>query len=354
MGKGTVIASGLTWEHNYVYGDKNGYGLFSSIAYDDLFAYGLYIGGEKPAVTPNISYGVSLSKVGIFVGDSKERTPLANATVSVNGKSATVDEYGVAQIDLKSGTYEVTVTCDNYYEKEVTLFLKQGGMASVYMTKCDADAKPYIEAAYITTAEQDAIDILSKCIYFTKGEETEVSYKFQSELLGKKVSKYILYQGTTILELTSNKGKIKPGTTFAAEKPIYLQLICTDGTKTEAKKTGIFIKEASSGFIGYDKKASTSFSFGHGVGFTVPGSVPIIGGTKFEYGIDKLPVSIEIKENKVKIAIGFTDFKTEEKAWENYAKKVDEACETAKKLDELSELCKAYGAKSGGFTLKEG
>jgi len=191
-------------------------------------------------------------------------------------------------------------------------------------------------------------------MYFTEGEDAEVSYSINAEVGNNKVTKYLLYQGTNIVTLTSPKGTIKPGSVFEPETPVYLQVVCENNVKSEAVKTNIFIKSKSSGFIGYDKEASEEFKFGDGVGFTVPGDVPIIGGTEFEYSIGSLPVTITTENDKVKIAVGFTDFKSTDETWDDFTKKIDEACKTADRVDELSKLCKAYGSKSGAFTLKKG
>lgn len=353
MGKGTVIASGLTWEHSYVYGRQNGKGLYSEIAYEDLFVYGLYVRNGRKMITSNITYTIPSEKVGVFIGDYKERNGIKGAVVTINGKSVVSDEYGVALFSLDDGNYNVEITKGNFYTKEKTVSLKQGNMTVIYMTQKGSNDVPYIESAILKKNEQK-VDILTNRIYFTEDEETEVSYELSSEVLDKKFSKYLLYQGTNIIELTSKTGKIKPGQLFDPEKPIYLQLVCEDGTKSTSYKTGIFIKEKSSGFLVYDKNANEKYSLGYGVSVTVPGSVPIIGGTELEYSISDLPVTIEVENNKVKIAIGITDFKSEEKAWDDYIKKIDEASKTAERLTSLKEICKKFGAKSGGFTLQKG
>ena len=62
-------------------------------------------------------------------------------------------------------------------------------------------------------------------------------------------------------------------------KFFYLQVVCGNNVKSEAVKTNIFIKSKASRFIGTDTKVSENFKFGNGVGYTVPGDVPVIGGT---------------------------------------------------------------------------
>ena len=62
-------------------------------------------------------------------------------------------------------------------------------------------------------------------------------------------------------------------------KFFYLQVACGNNVKSEAVKTNIFIKSKASRFIGTDTKVSENFKFGNGVGYTVPGDVPVIGGT---------------------------------------------------------------------------
>lgn len=231
--------------------------------------------------------------------------------------------------------------------------LKKGRVTTSYVQNSANTSKVYAESLYMTQ-DQTRSDVLQSRMYFTEGEDTEVAYSINAEVGNNKVTKYLLYQGTNIVTLTSPKGTIKPGSVFEPETPVYLQVVCENNVKSEAVKTNIFIKSKSSGFIGYDKEASEEFKFGDGVGFTVPGDVPIIGGTEFEYSIGSLPVTITTENDKVKIAVGFTDFKSTDETWDDFTKKIDEACKTADRVDELSKLCKAYGSKSGAFTLKKG
>lgn len=231
--------------------------------------------------------------------------------------------------------------------------LTKGRVTTSYVQNSANTSKVYAESLYLTQ-DQTRSDVLQSRMYFTEGEDAEVSYSINAEVGNNKVTKYLLYQGTNIVTLTSPKGTIKPGSVFEAETPVYLQVVCENNVKSEAVKTNIFIKSKSSGFIGYDKEASEEFKFGDGVGFTVPGDVPIIGGTEFEYSIGSLPVTITTENDKVKIAVGFTDFKSTDETWDDFTKKIDEACKTADRVDELSKLCKAYGSKSGAFTLKKG
>ena len=231
--------------------------------------------------------------------------------------------------------------------------LTKGRVTTSYVQNSANTSKVYAESLYLTQ-DQTRSDVLQSRMYFTEGEDAEVSYSINAEVGNNKVTKYLLYQGTNIVTLTSPKGTIKPGSVFEPETPVYLQVVCENNVKSEAVKTNIFIKSKSSGFIGYDKEASEEFKFGDGVGFTVPGDVPIIGGTEFEYSIGSLPVTITTENDKVKIAVGFTDFKSTDETWDDFTKKIDEACKTADRVDELSKLCKAYGSKSGAFTLKKG
>lgn len=231
--------------------------------------------------------------------------------------------------------------------------LTKGRVTTSYVQNSANTSKVYAESLYLTQ-DQTRSDVLQSRMYFTEGEDAEVSYSINAEVGNNKVTKYLLYQGTNIVTLTSPKGTIKPGSVFEPETPVYLQVVCENNVKSEAVKTNIFIKSKSSGFIGYDKEASEEFKFGDGVGFTVPGDVPIIGWTEFEYSIGSLPVTITTENDKVKIAVGFTDFKSTDETWDDFTKKIDEACKTADRVDELSKLCKAYGSKSGAFTLKKG
>lgn len=353
MGSGTVIASGLTWEHNYQYGRRNGYGTYAQKAYDDLFLYGLNVSAGNGLIRPESSFSVPGDKCAVVVYDKDGNKPVKGAKVTINGVTVTSNENGAAFFSLNDGDYEIQINADKYNSKTVYEVLKKGRVTTCYVQNSANTSKVYAESLYLTK-DQTRSDVLQSRMYFTEGEEAEVSYSINAEVGNNKVTKYLLYQGTNIVTLTSPKGTIKPGSVFEPETPVYLQVVCENNVKSEAVKTNIFIKSKSSGFIGYDKEASEEFKFGDGVGFTVPGDVPIIGGTEFEYSIGSLPVTITTENDKVKIAVGFTDFKSTDETWDDFTKKIDEACKTADRVDELSKLCKAYGSKSGAFTLKKG
>lgn len=156
--------------------------------------------------------------------------------------------------------------------------LKKGRVTTSYVQNSANTSKVYAESLYMTQ-DQTRSDVLQSRMYFTEGEDTEVAYSINAEVGNNKVTKYLLYQRTNIVTLTSPKGTIKPGTVFKPETPIYLQVVCGNNVKSEAVKTNIFIKSKASRFIGTDTKVSENFKFGNGVGYTVPGDVPVIGGT---------------------------------------------------------------------------
>ena len=55
--------------------------------------------------------------------------------------------------------------------------------------------------------------------------------------------------------------------------------------------------------------------------FTVPGDVPIIGGTEFEYSIGSLPVTITTENDKVKNSCRFLlIFKSTDETWDDFYK----------------------------------
>ena len=352
MGNGTVIASGLTWEHNYQYGRRNGYGTYAQKAYDDLFLYGLNVSAGNGLIRPESSFSVPGDKCSVVVYDKDGNKPVKGAKVTISGVTVTSNENGAAFFSLDDGDYEIQINADKYNSKTVYEVLKKGRVTTSYVQNSANTSKVYAESLYLTQ-DQTRSDVLQSRMYFTEGEDTEVAYSINAEVGNNKVTKYLLYQGTNIVTLTSPKGTIKPGTVFKPETPIYLQVVCENNVKSEAVKTNIFIKSKASGFIGTDTKASENFKFGNGVGYTEPGGVPVIGGTEFNYGIGNLPVTITTKNDKVRIAVGITkDFNSDDTEWDKFTKKVDNACKTAQRVDELSKLCETYGAKSGAITLK--
>lgn len=62
VGNGKVIASGLTWEHSYAYGNDSSYRLFAKIAMDDLFKYAMVNGYGDIDMCPPVAISVTVQK----------------------------------------------------------------------------------------------------------------------------------------------------------------------------------------------------------------------------------------------------------------------------------------------------
>ncbi|SFB13347.1 fibronectin type 3 domain-containing protein [Acetitomaculum ruminis DSM 5522] len=358
IGSGTVIASGLTWEHNYDRGERNGYGLFAKKVYDDLFLYCMKLatGGKVPSKSL-LDYEIPSNKAGVFLGDYTTKKGYSNATITLSdGTKAVTDKIGVALFSKDDGNYSAKVDVKGFPSKNVTINLKKGKITPLYISgKKNVDTIT-IDKAIITKDNKD-YNILTTRVYFDeKDTKSEYSYDFSSINLGsKKLKKFVLYQATNkILELTSTKGKIKPGETFSAESPIFLKVVCTDDSQSQSYKTGIFMKAATE-FKFLEQSKSDEYGFGMGASFTISSKIPVLGGTTMSLGIGGLPVTITITDNKVKVAVGFdSDMKFGEAAWKDYEKKIDDLAKTAQRLEKLESLCKQMGAKSGAFTLKKG
>ena len=103
LGEGRVIASGLTWEHNYALANAHNWGEFAEKCLDDLYLYALRVSkGTVKDLDRLEQYKINNNVHSIIVSD-QDNMPIKDATVVVEGigekKTLTTDEKGSVYID---------------------------------------------------------------------------------------------------------------------------------------------------------------------------------------------------------------------------------------------------------------
>lgn len=351
-GKGKVIASGLTWEHNYIYGEDKGYGMYAQKVMDDLVLYALGCSQvDSKDLRSLLVYRSYQDEVLVYAGDRSTQDKIYQAKVTIGSDTEQTDSLGMAHFAIPEGNYTVTVSADGYETQKRILDLKKGSMEPFYLEKSSGNNVPYLTMAYASYGSGKIRDLRMERLNYKEDEETECTVTLAGDWAGHPAGDFILYQGAKQVKARASSITFKPGETFSADKPVYCMMLSTDGTKSKAYQTGITIREKSSGFIWTDKEVKTGFTIGQKTGFTIGGDLPIIGGTSFEVSMDDIPLSIVTEDNKVQIAFGGTDVKSVEENWKDLKKKIDEACKTADRIDRCRDIMEAFGAKSGSFSL---
>lgn len=351
-GKGKVIASGLTWEHNYIYGKKNGYGTYAQKAMDDVVLYALSSSDVDSKDLRSLSvYRSYEDETLIYVGDRSTQDKLYQAKVTIGTETQETDSLGMAHFSIADGEYAVTASMEGYETQKRILNLKHGSVEPFYLQKGSSKGNPYLTMASAVYGGDKKKDLLMERLNYDQGDETDCTVTVDGDWGGHPAGDYVFYQGAKQERSSKNSFTFKPGKTFSADAPIYCMMISSDGTKSKGYQTGITIRETNSGFIGTDENVKENFTIGQKTGFTIPGDMPIIGGTKFEISMDSIPVAIVTEDNKVRIAFGGTDVKSIKDNWESLTKKMDKAAETADRINKCSELMETFGGKTGSFSL---
>ncbi len=219
LGKGTVIASGLTWEHAYDHS-----GAFGK-AIDDLYAYAI-----------NLSLGID------FSSSTSKGAPIINSAV-LTRSGKTYDIFNtVVNIEKDSDiSTDLIVSVDNNGCKNVEIYLTQG----------------------TTTSE----------------------------------------------EISNNSAtSLKLGKIFTPNKDIYLLAVDTATGKSTSKKTRLRVVQGADGeWLPSSGTDGLNFKLGKDTGFTIPDSVPVVGGTDINWSFDFIPVSVEYDRadnNKINVVFG--------------------------------------------------
>lgn len=158
LGEGRVIASGLTWEHNYALANAHNWGEFAEKCLDDLYLYALRVSkGTVKDLDRLEQYKINNNVHSIIVSD-QDNMPIKDATVVVEGigekKTLTTDEKGSVYID-KFGKATVTVSAEGFASKSLIYTVKEKTARIVFLKKKSDNKLPYITMVEDTNNEKD-------------------------------------------------------------------------------------------------------------------------------------------------------------------------------------------------------
>ena len=375
LGNGRVIASGLTWEHNLAYTRT-----FSPISMDDLYNYALYVSGIGNQDLEHLMHNkLNDDEHMIIVADSKTKDPIPGAEINFDGKKYTTDENGQVRISgIKTGKIPVSIKKAGYRTRTFRHKVKGGDMQYLFLDAYK-DGGAYItgaEAMVVTTKKDgtkqtEYFDLFLETVDIQNDKEYTIT--LQGEWNGKSAGKYMLYLGSQYAYSTNGVFTIKGGkcsnnggseVEFSDGK-LHARMIDKDGKQSQASELNLYSRKDSEGKIWED--SDLIFEIGEKIKFSIPDSMPVIGGMEFEFEMKDLPASVEIKDDSIKIAFGTDnllekkedndkkddkDKKSDfDKAFEDWEKKVDEA---SKNIKSLKKTLKKSGGKSAKMTLKKG
>lgn len=244
LGIGRVIATGLTWEHNYTHGSSYGYGDFAKIAMEDMFRYAIRVSSinvdELHLLT---EWRVKKNAHVVIVSDGSEGIaelpPIEGANVTVNNESFTTDADGAAYYTSEMGTYTVTISADGYRERKSVYTLKPRSSRLFFLKKAVDDGLPYVIQA---TAVKGGtyLDLLDQPITFTQDSEDTMTLTLDGNWQGHGAGTLVLYQessgnakGKYIIFEPGKAKTFSPGKVFSPDKQVKLKMVAQDGTESE-------------------------------------------------------------------------------------------------------------------------
>lgn len=391
LGKGRIIASGLTWEHAYQMHGKNIDGSvvcgdFAIKAMDDLFAYALYASTVNSGnITQLGDDSVAYNEHLVIVADADTFQPIANASVSMGVKKIKTDAAGHARFTkISTGSKQVKVSADGYRTSTVSYTISGGDKRFFFLTTTD-DSSAYLEGASVevTSYKKDGsvdtvktYDARQETVTIKKGNTYKITLTGNFGAGG--TGYYAMNCGTAYTYSNSGVFTVDKDGKFSNSKgspvsfgagQLEVRVVDAKGKRSAAEKLKIFVPQRSEGSL-WGNDNDSKFSLGKTFGFTLPDSAGILANMDLNFGFDLLPVTYSVTDDSIKIAIGvsksqvktYSDLIRAQKGegqdaknaldyiWQDYLKQFDDA----KKTKNLKTMMKNFGAKKGSFKSVKG
>lgn len=261
LGKGRVIASGLTWEHNYGRQGEmiNGIlvGGFAERALDDLYTYAIrvsMIDVDDIYLLEDLYWKNNAHAVIAADGSGgiTEKIPIKGATVTIEGEAETIktDENGMARTEA-FGEKLVLVEAPKFRERKVLYTLRPRESRIFYLEPAKNDGLPYLVQATGTCSQApDFVDLRDHSISFTQESKTPLLVYFEANWNGHGAGSFVVYQeatekgpGKSISVPAGNYKNFMPGQVFEPNRKIWVKMVAADGTESEPVALNITIQK---------------------------------------------------------------------------------------------------------------
>lgn len=171
--------------------------------------------------------------------------------------------------------------------------------------------------------------------------------------LGQKLQVIATYDNSTI-DVTDKATFTTGNSSIAYEYKGYIKSGSEEGTTliTASYKglTAICIVTVDM----TEEVGTQSLNLGKSTGFTIPEDLPVLGGMDLSFGLDFIPASVSMSKSEFKIAIGASDTASVGEKWESFKKTFESAKGNINSARRLSSAMKAFGGKSGKFSIMKG
>lgn len=265
LGKGRVIASGLTWEHNYNHWGRtiNGVkvGNFAK-AMDDMFSYAIRV-SSIDVKELHLLKEWRLKKIAhsIIVADgssqSGEFLPIAGATVTIDGKKYVTDENGQVFYNENYGLHTAVVSASGYYERKLMYNMQERTSRIFFLEKKVNDGLPYIiQTNGVRNYSGIYLDLRDQALHYTENRTDVAALVIDGNWNGHGAGRYVIYQDPVVGEpgkyISSTTGvfTFSPGMVFKPNRQVKLKMIAGDGKESRPINLKLVIDRAPSQYGG--------------------------------------------------------------------------------------------------------
>ena len=175
-------------------------------------------------------------------------------------------------------------------------------------TNSTSSGAPIIKSVKLTH-DGNTYDIFNKDVTIEADSEITASIEAEVDNNGcNDVKVYVTSGAGKEIDITGGSKKFKPGKELSAGATIYIMAVDKTTGKSTAKATKLKVSSTASGSVGAGSGVDgLNFKLGKDVGFTIPDSVPVFGGTDIKWSFDFIPVTFEYDkedDNKLNVVIG--------------------------------------------------
>ena len=258
------------------------------------------------------------SEFRVYAYDIDTGKHLSDATVSLSGgsksKASMTGTGGVAvfnETDISLEAQTITLDKAEYFSYEKTNITPSLGKILKIGLKKKSD-KPSAVSIVLKEKEKADLDITQNVAYFNESIAATFSLHIEAAYSKGSIAKYELYQRGKKVKETDSSGVFDNllSTDFEAgkkpdfeegEKPdIFLKIIASDNSTSGYIRLNIVIQQDP---FNAGKKLELKIG-SSGAGFTVPSSVPYIGGSEIKADFGLIPIDFVFEKNKIKICFG--------------------------------------------------
>lgn len=213
------------------------------------------------------------------------------ATVSYNSIDSATDKNG--QVSIEYFGDAVSVSKSGYVSRTIS---EKALNASPTIWLQKESEYPVISAVWL----DETYDIMNEGYYLPIKQSTPHTVQAEVDWGNSSMQSLKLTQGTATVDISkTNNPMVKLSDYFDVSRSILVVATNADG-KTSSK-----VLKIGSGNESTNRISGFSFNCGDGLGFTLPDSIPIIGGSKMKLGVYS-PISIQVatEGSKIYVAVG--------------------------------------------------